>query len=213
VRYLLTTNSGEIWTLFLAPFLGLPIPLLPIHILWINLVTDGLPALALSKEPSEEDVMNRPPRHPEESIFARGLGIHAVWVGLLMGAIVLTLQAFSIRSGDVHWQSMVFTSLCLTQLAHVLAIRSETRSLFHIGLFSNKYVLGAVVLTFLLQMATLYVPFLNPVFKTQPLTAGELLVVVAASALIFVAVEIEKVFWRRRLKSEGEKAKSQKLRS
>ncbi len=85
IKYLLTTNSGEIWTLFLAPLVGLPIPLLPIHMLWINLVTDGLPALALSAEPAEGDVMNRPPRHPKESIFAHGLGAHAIWVGLLMG--------------------------------------------------------------------------------------------------------------------------------
>ena len=89
IKYLLTTNSGEIWTLFLAPLVGLPIPLLPIHILWVNLVTDGLPALALSVEPEEGDVMKRPPRHPKESIFAHGLGLHAIWVGFLMGVTVL----------------------------------------------------------------------------------------------------------------------------
>jgi len=197
VRYLLTTNSGEIWTLFLAPFLGLPIPLLPIHILWINLVTDGLPALALSAEPAEEDVMKRPPRRTTETIFARGLGAHAIWVGLLMAAIVLASQAWSIRSGKEEWQTMVFTVLCLSQLGHVLAIRSEKQSLFHQGLFSNKYLLGAVLLTFLLQMATVYVPFLNPIFKTAPMTGGELLISIGLSAIIFVAVEIEKVFRRK----------------
>ena len=198
IRYLLTTNSGEIWTLFLAPFIGLPIPLLPIHILWINLVTDGLPALALSAEPAEEDVMRRPPRHPKESIFARGLGAHAVWVGLLMAGIVLSVQGWSIRTGNAHWQTMVFTALCLTQLGHVLAIRSEKQSLFRMGLFSNKYLLGAVALTFLLQMATIYVPFLNPVFKTEPLTMSELALTIALSSVVFFAVEIEKLFWRRR---------------
>ena len=197
VRYLLTTNSGEIWTLFLAPFLGLPIPLLPIHILWINLVTDGLPALALSAEPAEEDVMKRPPRRPTETIFARGLGAHAVWVGLLMAAIVLSSQAWYIHTGNEEWQTMVFTVLCLTQLGHVLAIRSEKQSLFRQGFFSNKYLLGAVVLTFLLQMATVYVPFLNPIFKTAPLSGGELLVTVGLSAVVFVAVEIEKTVRRR----------------
>ena len=85
IKYLLTTNSGEIWTLFLAPIVGLPIPLLPIHILWINLMTDGLPALALSVEPAESDVMKRPPRNPKESVFAHGLGYHAIWVGLFNG--------------------------------------------------------------------------------------------------------------------------------
>ena len=155
-------NSGEIWTLFLAPLVELPIPLLPIHILWINLVTDGLPALALAAEPAEGDVMSRPPRHPKESIFSHGLGAHAIWVGFLMGGIVLFVQSWSIRTGHAHWQTMVFTVLCLTQLGHVLAIRSEKESLFKIGLFSNKYLLGAVVLTFALQMATIYVPVLNP---------------------------------------------------
>ena len=197
IKYLLTTNSGEIWTLFLAPFAGLPIPLLPIHILWINLVTDGLPALALSMEPAEGDVMKRPPRHPQESVFAHGLGYHAIWVGLLMAAIVLFLQAWSIRTEHAHWQTMVFTALCLTQLGHVLAIRSEKQSLFTIGLFSNPYVLAAVLLTFVLQMATVYVPFLNPIFKTEPLTLAELALTLALSSIVFFAVEIEKLLRRK----------------
>ncbi len=200
IKYLLTTNSGEIWTLFLAPLVGLPIPLLPIHILWINLVTDGLPALALSAEPAEGDLMSRPPRHPKESIFAHGLGFHAIWVGLLMGGVVLLVQAWSIKTGDAHWQTMVFTVLCLTQLGHVLAIRSEKESLFTMGLFSNKFLLGAVVLTFVLQMTTIYVPFLNPIFKTTPLTVTELTIVLASSSVVFIAVEIEKLI-RRRSKS------------
>ncbi|MEW6738642.1 MAG: cation-translocating P-type ATPase [Nitrospirota bacterium] len=198
IKYLLTTNSGEIWTLFLAPLIGLPIPLLPIHILWINLVTDGLPALALSVEPAEGDVMSRPPRHPKESIFAHGLGAHAIWVGLLMACIVLFVQAWSIKTGHAHWQTMVFTVLCLTQLGHVLAIRSEKESLFKIGLFSNKYLLGAVIFTFILQMATIYVPFLNPIFKTEPLTLNELVFTLGLSSVVFFAVEIEKLIRRRR---------------
>lgn len=197
IKYLLTTNSGEIWTLFLAPLVGLPIPLLPIHILWINLMTDGLPALALSVEPEEGDVMKRPPRHPMESIFAHGLGAHAVWVGLLMAAIVLSVQAWSIKTGHAHWQTMVFTVLCLTQLGHVLAIRSERESLFKIGLFSNPYLLGAVLFSFISQMATIYIPFLNPVFKTEPLTLKELIITLLLSSIIFFAVEIEKYVRRK----------------
>jgi len=200
LKYLLTTNSGEILTLFLAPLVGLPIPLLPIHLLWINLVTDGLPALALSVEPAEEDVMNRPPRHPRESIFAHGMGLHVMWVGLLMACIILFVQSWSIRAGNVHWQTMTFTVLCLTQLGHVLAIRSEKESLFRMGLFSNKYLLGAVLLTFVLQMATIYVPALNPIFKTAPLTINELFISIALSSIVFVAVEIEKFIKRRRYK-------------
>lgn len=199
IKYLLTTNSGEIWTLFLAPLVGLPIPLLPIHILWINLMTDGLPALALAVEPAEGDVMKRPPRHPKESIFAHGLGLHAIWVGLLMASIVLFVQAWSIKTGHAHWQTMVFTVLCLTQLGHVLAIRSEKESLFKMGLLSNKPLLGAVILTFGLQMTTIYVPFLNPIFKTAPLDLDELFISLGLASVIFFAVEIEK-WWKRRQK-------------
>jgi Ca2+-transporting ATPase len=197
IKYLLTTNSGEIWTLFLAPLAGLPIPLLPIHILWINLVTDGLPALALAAEPAEGDVMSRPPRHPKESIFSHGLGAHALWVGLLMAGVVLAAQAWAITTGHSHWQTMVFTILCLTQLGHVLAIRSEKQSLFSMGFFSNPYLLGAVVLTFALQMATIYIPALNKIFKTEPLTLQELIIALALSSVIFIAVEIEKLLRRR----------------
>ena len=192
IKYTMTSNSGEIWTIFLAPLLGLPIPLLPIHILWINLVTDGLPGLALAAEPPEKDIMKRPPRHPGESIFAHGLGAHIIWVGLLMGFVSIFTQAWSIKTGHAHWQTMVFTVLCLSQMGHVLAIRSERESLFTLGLLSNKPLLGAFILTFALQMATIYVPFLNPVFKTQPLTLSELLVSLLLSSIVFFAVEIEK---------------------
>jgi Ca2+-transporting ATPase len=198
IKYTMTSNSGEIWTIFLAPFLGLPIPLLPIHILWINLVTDGLPGLALALEPEEKAIMKRPPRHPKESIFAHGMAVHIMWVGLLMGAISIFTQAWSITSGHTHWQTMVFTVLCLSQMGHVLAIRSEKESLFTLGLFSNKPLFGAVLLTFALQMATIYVPFLNPVFKTEPLTFNELAFTLALSSIVFFAVEIEKWLFRKK---------------
>ena len=197
IKYLLTTNSGEIFTLFLGPLMGLPIPLLPIHILWVNLVTDGLPALALSFEPAEGDVMKRPPRHPKEGILARGLGLHALWLGFLMGVTVLLVQVWQIKIGNSHWQTMVFNVLCLTQLGNVLAIRSEKESLFSQGLLTNKPLLGAVVLTFVLQMATVYLPFLNPVFRTVPLTFNELLITLILSSIIFWIMELEKFYKRR----------------
>ncbi len=196
IKYTMTSNSGEIWTIFLAPLLGLPIPLLPIHILWINLVTDGLPGLALAVEPEERGIMMRPPRHPRESIFSGGLGIHIIWVGLLMGGVCLTTQAWSLRTGYAHWQTMVFTVLCLSQMGHVMAIRSDKESLFSQGLFSNKPLAGAFLLTFALQMATVYLPVLQPIFKTEPLSLGELTVTLFASSLVFLAVEIEK--WKKR---------------
>ncbi len=196
-KYMLTSNSGEVWTLFLAPFLGLPIPLLPIHILWINLVTDGAPALALTVEPAEGDVMKRKPRPPEEGLFAGGMWQHILWVGLLMAGGTLFVQAWALKTGHAHWQTMVFTVLCLSQFGHVISIRSEKESLFTQGIFSNKPLLSAVILAFVLQMATIYVPFLNPVFKTEPLTMSELILSLGLSSVVFFAVEVEKYFKRR----------------
>ena len=198
VRFVLSTNSGEIWTLFLAPFLGLPLPLLPIHILWMNLVTDGLPGLALSAERAEPDVMHRPPRPPREGIFAHGLWQHAVWVGLLMAALALGTQAWALRTGNAHWQTMTFTVLTLSQLTHIMAIRSERQSLFALGIASNPLLLLAVVSTVGLQLATIYVPAMNRVFHTEPLTAGELGACVALASVVFCAVEFEKFLVRRR---------------
>ncbi|MGA6924688.1 MAG: cation-translocating P-type ATPase [Desulfosarcina sp.] len=196
IKYTMTSNSGEIFTIFLAPFLGLPIPLLPIHILWINLVTDGVPGLALAAEPGEQDIMSRPPRDPKESIFAKGLGAHILWVGLLMGAVSIATQALFINSTQAHWQTMVFTVLCLSQMGHVLAVRSEQDFFFKQGALSNKPLLGAVLLTFVLQMATIYVPILNPIFKTVPLTTGELFITFLMSTVVFIGVEIEKAVKR-----------------
>jgi Ca2+-transporting ATPase len=196
IKYTMTSNSGEIWTIFLAPFLGLPIPLLPIHILWINLVTDGLPGLALAAEPEERGLMRRPPRPPRESIFAHGMWQHITWVGLLMGAVCLLTQSVAIQMGW-HWQTMVFTILTLSQLGHALAVRSERESLFTLGLRSNAPLLLAVLFTLGLQLATIYVPSLNPLFKTEPLSVLELAVCLVMSAVVFFAVEAEKWLVRR----------------
>ncbi|MDO9004478.1 MAG: cation-translocating P-type ATPase [Aquabacterium sp.] len=197
VRYAMTGNSGEIWTLFLAPMLLLPIPLQPIHILWVNLVTDGLPGLALAAEPAEPGVMQRPPRAPDESLFARGMWQHILGIGLLIGGLCLGLQAWALHNGNAHWQTMVFTVLTLSQMVHVLTIRSETQSLWRLGLGSNRPLLGAVLLTFLLQMATIYIPLLQPIFKTQALSLSELAICVGAASMVGVVVELEKA-WRRR---------------
>ncbi|MFZ5557895.1 MAG: cation-translocating P-type ATPase [Pseudomonadota bacterium] len=197
IKYTMTSNSGEVWTIFLAPFLGLPLPLLPIHILWINLVTDGLPGLALAVEPAEKGVMQRPPRPPRETIFAHGMWQHILWVGLLMGGVAILTQAWAYHTGSAHWQTMVFTVLTLSQLGHALAIRSETESIFTLGLLSNKPFLGAVLFTFALQMAVIYVPYLQPIFRTAALTAPELALTLALSTVVFFAVEIEKWAIRR----------------
>ncbi|PKM45605.1 MAG: ATPase [Gammaproteobacteria bacterium HGW-Gammaproteobacteria-1] len=199
IKDTMSSNSGEIWTLFLAPFLGLPVPLLPIHILWINLVTDGLPGLAFTAEPAERGVMGRPPRPPRESLFAHGMWQHIVWVGLFVGGISIASQAWALARGVEYWQTVVFTVLTVSQLFHSMAVRSERESLFAIGVTSNPYMLGAVLLTVALQLMVIYLPALNPIFHTQPLPLYDLGVCLALSSLTLVAVEIEKWLVRRGL--------------
>lgn len=200
IKYTLTSNGGEIWTIFLAPLIGLPIPLIPIHILWINLVTDGLPGLAYAAEPAEENILQQPPRKTDESIFSKGLGLHILWVGLLMGSICLVTQVWATHLGNDKWQTMVFTVLCISQMGHAMAIRSDLKSLFQQGVFGNKQLVGAVLLTFTLQMAVIYVPFLQDIFRTKSLTVIELLICIGLSSIVFWAVEIEKWVKRRKLK-------------
>lgn len=198
IKYIMTGNSSEIWAIFLAPFFGLPIPLLAIHILWVNLVTDGMPGLALASEPAETNIMNRPPRNPKQSIFAGGMAMHILWVGLFMGVVTIGMQAWAIHEENANWQTMAFTVLCFSQMGHVMAIRSDKESVFKIGLFSNKPMLWALLLTFALQFMIIYVPFFNYVFKTQPLTLYEMAVTLAVSTIVFWAVEIEKWIKRNR---------------
>lgn len=198
IKYIMTGNSGEIWTLFLAPFFGLPIPLLAIHILWINLITDGLPGLALASEPAESNIMNRPPRNPRKNIFAGGMAWHILWVGLLMGIVTLGMQAWAIHHADTHWQTMAFSVLCFSQLGHVMAIRSERKSIFKTGVFSNKPMLVALLVTVTLQLMVIYTPFFNDIFKTQPLTFTELAITIAVSSIVFWVVELEKIVKNKR---------------
>ncbi len=197
IRYILATNSGEIWLMLVTPLFGMPLPLLPVQILWMNLVTDGLPALALGVEPPESDAMRRPPRPPGESMFARGMGRQIIWVGMLMGLLSLAIGYGYWNAHDSAWQTMVFTTLTLSQMANVMAIRSERRSLFEIGLKSNLPLLGAAGLTVIFQLALIYVPFLQSIFKTVALPVPDLLLAFVISSVIFWAVELEKWFLRR----------------
>jgi len=196
IRYILATNSGELWVMIAAPFFGLPLPLLPLQILWMNLMTDGLPALALGVEPAERDTMSRRPYRAVESIFARGMGVHAIWVGVLMALLSLSAAYSFWRAGNPNWQTLLFTTLTFAQMAHIMAIRSERQSLFQIGLLSNTPLLGSVSLTVLLQLAIIYVPFFQALFKTRPLTAIDLMLTIALSSTVFLAVEIEKMIKR-----------------
>ncbi len=197
IKYTMTSNSGEIWTLFLAPFLGLPLPLIPIQILWINLVTDGLPGLALSVEPQESGIMKRPPRPPDESIFVHGMWQHIAVIGLLIAALSLSAQAWAWHGGSQNWQTMVFTVLTFCQLAHVLVIRYERESLFGAGFLTNLPLLGTVILTIGLHLLVIYHPFFNFIFRTTPLTMEELFVCFTLPLAVLFAVEVEKWLIRR----------------
>lgn len=192
IRYVLACNFAEILTIFLAPVVGLPMPLQPIHILWINLVTDSLPGLALAGEKADAQIMQRPPREPGEGIFSRGLGFYTIWVGVLMAAITLLMQAWAIHVGDAHWQTMVFTVLCFSQMAQALVSRSEYDFIYRMGVFTNRPLIGAIALTTILQIAIIYLPVLNRIFHTAPLTLTELALCVLVSAITFHAVELEK---------------------
>jgi len=206
IGYTLSSNTGELFVMLIAPFLGMPLPLVPLQILWINLVTDGLPGLALAIEPGEPGVMRRPPFRPEESIFSRGLGSQILWVGSLMGTVSLAMgwyfwglagrPAVGGHDVEVHWRTMLFTTLVLAQMGNALALRSNRESIFTIGFLSNPAMLGAIVLTFVLQLALIYMPFLQEIFSTAPLTWWELLISLAASSIVFFAVELDK--WRGR---------------
>ncbi|MDP6709064.1 MAG: cation-transporting P-type ATPase, partial [Alphaproteobacteria bacterium] len=199
IKYTMASNAGEIWTIFLAPFLGLPLPLLPIQILWINLVTDGLPGLALGIEREERNIMRRPPRPPGESVFARGNWQHMIWVGLLIGGLSLGAQAWAYHRGSENWQSIVFTVLTFCQLVHAMAIRSERDSIFTIGWLTNPSLVGAVLLTVALQMVVVYFGPLQEVFSTSGMTGEELLVAFGLPWIVLVAVEFEKWLVRRGL--------------
>jgi Ca2+-transporting ATPase len=210
IRFLLACNTGELWVFLIAPFLGMPLPLLPVQILWMNLVTDGFPALGLGVEGAERDVMKRPPRDPKVQIVDRRQVVHILWVGVTIGLLSLILGFVAWRGagapagigphGSVTaqlWQTMLFCTMVFGQLSLALAERSDRASLLTIGLGSNPYLLAAVGGSFLLQLAVVYVPILQTLFRTTALSIGQLLACLAAGAVVFMAVEVGKAIGRR----------------
>lgn len=189
VRFILGCNLGELITIAFAPLLGLA--LTPLQILWINLVTDGLPALALALGPPEEDLMRQPPIEPGESIFARGLGRAILRTGLVFGALVVALMAVAARLGW-PWQTMAFTTLCLAQLGHALSAGSD-RALWRTAPAANPWLLGAVLASVVLQLMLLYVPPLATFFAVTPLTATELAACGGVSSVFVSYLELEKL--------------------
>lgn len=189
IRYLLGCNTGEIFTMFLAAVFGIPFPLLPIQILWTNLVTDGLPAVALGMEPPEEELMKKPPRPPEESIFSRGLGGKIILQGLVIGLSTVSLFLFHLLQGAPLTQArtVAFSALVFSQLSYVFVCRAEAGPVRAVKLGKNPYFLGAVFLSTLMQLFVIYLPFLQRIFHTSPLTAGHWLGVIVAAGLSVAA--------------------------
>ncbi|GIK64617.1 MAG: ATPase [Chloroflexota bacterium] len=197
VKYILASNTGEVTTLLATQAIGLPLPLSTLQILWMNLITDGVPALALGIEKSEPDAMKRPPYAPNENIFGRGMGRHILLVGTLMATVTIGLGAWAWTNGNAAWNTMMFMTMTLMQMGHALAVRSNKQSLFKIGIRSNPALLWAVIITILLQFVAIYVPLFQELFGTEPLTIGELALSLALSTVVFWGVELEKLLIRR----------------
>jgi Ca2+-transporting ATPase len=197
IRYLLTSNMGEIFVMLFAPFLGMPLPLLPLQILWINLVTDGLPALALSLEPAEKDTMRRPPIPSSEGILARGMGMRILSGGIFMGLAALGAGYCYWRFGQAQWQTMLFCILTFLQMGNVLSVRSGKDSLLRGGFFANRTLIAAAALTIAMQLAVVYIPLFQGIFRTVPLGKNDLAVCMATSIAAFLWIELDKLIARR----------------
>ncbi len=197
IKYLLTCNASEIAVMLIGPFLGMPLPLLPLQILWMNLVTDGLPALALGVEPPEKDVMKRPPYTANESVFGRGMVQFIIGIGIIMSALAIGAAWGLWHEGDPRWQTVLFTTLVLSQLAVAVATRSEENPIWRLNPFTNRSMVLAVVLTVALQLAVIYLPLANTIFDTQPLNPTELALSFGLALLTLIIVEIWKAVAHR----------------
>ncbi|GAB4542668.1 MAG: cation-translocating P-type ATPase [Anaerolineales bacterium] len=192
VRFSVAGNLGKVLVMLLAPFLGKPLPLLPLQLLWLNLLTDGLLGLGMGMEAPEADTMKRKPYSPAEGVFSRGAGAQTVWVGALIGALALGLGAWYYFEQRAEWQTMIFTSLALMQVFQALASRSEKESLFQMGVMSNPLLAGMAALVTALQLSTLYIPALAKFFNVVPLSGCDLSIAAASGVIVFAAIEFEK---------------------
>lgn len=188
IRYLLACNIGEVLTMFIATLAGLPIPILPIQILWVNLVTDGLPAMALGVEPIDADIMCRTPRHPRESVFSRGLKRKIIWRGVQIGlsTVGVFLAALYTRDNMDLARTMAFTTLVVSQLMYVFDCKSEIRSIFETNICNNMYLIAAVCCSLSMQLMVIYIPFLQVCFNTVPLDFADWAIVLLVSGWTFI---------------------------
>lgn len=189
IRYLLSCNVGEVLTMFVGMLLGFPVVLLPIQILWVNLATDGLPAIALGLDPPDDDVMQHPPRRADEGVFSGGLLFKIIFRGILIAACTLcTFWVIQISGGSLEAsRTGAFMTLVLTQLIHVFECKSEEHSIFKIHLLNNKALILAVLSSLILLLSVIYIPFLSGVFSTSPLSLNQLIYVVLITLICPIA--------------------------
>jgi Ca2+-transporting ATPase len=199
IHFLLSCNIGELLAMFLASLLGLPLPLLPIQILWVNLATDSLPALALGVEPAEPGGMERAPRPPSEGVITRRIASIMVMQGSIIGLLTLGAFVFEyfVMGGSIERARVIaFSTTIFAQNVHAFNVRSNRYSLFQIGLFTNPWLLVAFGVVILSELAVIYVPFLQPIFKTVPLTAQDWVIVVGLGVMPLIVVEFIKLLTR-----------------
>ena len=201
ILYILSCNLGELLTILLAPLAGLPIPLLPIHILWINLVTDGLPGLAIVAEPAEKNIMKWPPRSPKDNLFAGGMALKIILGGIIIAAASIFIQWWAVTQGydTQKQQTMVFTTLCFVQLGNALSVRSTHQSIFSSGLFLNKPMFASIAGTILLQLAIIYVPFIQTILKTSYLEWNAMGTIIMVTVGALFCIELLKLLNRKKI--------------
>ncbi|MBL8078084.1 MAG: cation-translocating P-type ATPase [Anaerolineales bacterium] len=192
VRFSVAGNIGKVLVMLIAPFLGKPLPLLPLQLLWLNLLTDGLLGLGMGVENPEPDTMRRKPYSPTEGVFSRGAGKQTIWVGVLIGALALGLGSWYFFTGRPEWQTMVFTSLAFMQVFQALASRSEKESFFKIGIMSNPVLAAMIAVVVGLQLLVIYTPSLANFFEVLPLKWHDLSITILTGLVVFVVMEVSK---------------------
>lgn len=197
IKFSIGGNIGKILVMLGGVLVGITTPLLPLQLLWLNLLTDGLLGVGLGVEIPERNIMRRPPFSPQAGIFSGGLGAQVVRMGIIIGAVGLAVGLWAWRTEHENWQTMLFTTLAFAQVWQVMGIRSNLMPVWKGSLFANRVLLALIVVVVLLQLGAIYLPWLNTFLGTQPLTALDLAICVVVSGLVLVVAEVEKAWARR----------------
>lgn len=196
VKFSIAGNLGKVLVMLLSPLMGITVALLPLQLLWLNLLTDGLLGLGLGLEPAEKNTMRRPPRNPQANFFSEGLGIHVIWVGILIGIIALGVARFFFNPqnpSDTTWQTMLFTVLAFLQVGQALGSRAMTNGLISLDFRSNPTIWLMILAVFVLQLAVIYAPFMHKFFTVTPLRMSNFFLCMVLMILVYIPVKLEKI--------------------